>query len=224
MKYSTTHPIAREAAPFLAPTLTLALVLIAYGVFSASAIASALGGLSLLSASYVAWFFRHPRRELRRSASHLIAPADGTVTSVGVVPHSSFPNGQAVKVAVFMSLFDVHINWSPCDAAVEKTEYFPGKFLNAMDDKASEQNERKIIYLRCPNNDLVIVKLVAGLVARRIVSPLEATDEVAQGEAIGLIRFGSRVEVLAPTHYQPLVKKGDKVLGRVSALMVSVNS
>lgn len=219
MKYSTTHPLAREALPFLAPALGLVLVFWVCGAFFESMIGYTLSVLSLLAAGYIAWFFRHPRRVFHPSPARLLAPADGTVTSVGIVPHSSFPDGQAVRVAIFMSLFNVHINWSPCDGVVDKTEYFPGKFLNAMDDKASEENERKIIYLRDGNKDPVIVKLVAGLIARRIVSPLETGDELVQGETIGLIRFGSRVEILAPTHYRPVVKKGDKVTGRVSVLL-----
>lgn len=219
MKYSATHPIASEALPFLTIALALALVFLGCGAFFDSLIGYILSVFFLLAAGYIAWFFRHPQRQFQRSPAHLLAPADGTVTAVGIVPHPSFPDGQAVRVAIFMSLFNVHINWSPCDGVVEKTEYFPGKFLNAMDDKASDENERKILYLRCRNEDPVIVKLVAGLVARRIVSPLETGDELEQGETIGLIRFGSRVEILAPIHYRPLVKKGEKVRGRISVLM-----
>ncbi|MGC8840528.1 MAG: phosphatidylserine decarboxylase family protein [Candidatus Sumerlaeaceae bacterium] len=220
MKFSTTHPIAREAQPFLLISLVTALLLFAAGVWlPPHAFCFFLSVLSLLVSGYIAWFFRHPQRPVPSEEHALVCPADGTVVAVSQVAHPHFPGGQAMRVAIFMSLFDVHINWAPCDAVVEKTEYFPGRFLNAMEDKSSEENERKILYLRTSAGEPIIVKLVAGLIARRIVSPLEAQDRVQRGETIGLIRFGSRVEVLAPTIYRPCVQYGDKVRGRSTVLL-----
>jgi phosphatidylserine decarboxylase len=219
MKYTTTHPIAREALPFLAIGGLLTLGFLVLGAMLSCTICYFFSALGLLASCYVLWFFRHPRRPLQKSAQHLLSPADGTITSVGIVSEPTFPQGQALRVAVFMSLFNVHINWAPCDATVEEIEYFPGKFINAMDDKSSEVNERKVLRLKLPTGEPIVVKLVAGLVARRIVSPIERGDILEQGETIGLIRFGSRVEVLAPTSYRPKVEVGDKVVGRVSILM-----
>ncbi len=220
MKFSTTHPIAREAFPFLLLSVGLAIFCwLAAVFFPFRPVWFGLGTVCLITAVYVLWFFRHPRRPIPLEKNVLLCPADGTVVAVGQVPHPAFPDGQAVRVAIFMSLFDVHINWSPCDAIVERTEYYPGKFLNAMEEKSSDENERKILFLRTSEGELVVVKLVAGLVARRIVSPLERGDQVTRGETIGLIRFGSRVEILAPSIYQPCVQKGDRVHGRTTILL-----
>jgi phosphatidylserine decarboxylase len=116
-------------------------------------------------------------------------------------------------VAIFMSVFDVHINWAPVAGEVTASTYHPGKFLNAMEDKTSEENERKVIVIRTGSGLPVIVKLVAGLVARRIVCPLEPGDVLEKGDKIGLIRFGSRVEMLLPSQSQLHVHAGMRVRG-----------
>ncbi len=218
MRFQTSHPVAREALPFVTPTAGLAAISLAAGAFWHSGILLALAFLCVLATFYILWFFRHPRRIPPTEDDALLSPADGTVVAAGSCRHEGFPDGQAQRVAVFMSLFNVHINWAPISGVVERVEYYPGKFLNAMDDKASEENERKIIYLRTQERELIVVKLVAGLVARRIVCPLEKGDAVERGETIGLIRFGSRVEVIVPPSYRLCVQKGDKVTGRMSVL------
>lgn len=224
MNFRTSQPIAREAVPFAIPPAVLG----AGFVLGATALAGdhpparalfvGLGSVLLALSAYVVWFFRHPRRQLPEDPAAIVSPADGTIVAVGPAHHPDFPNGQALRVAIFMSLFDVHINWSPCDGVVERVEYYPGKFLNAMDDKASEENERKVLNLRTKEGDLVVVKLIAGLVARRIVSPVARGDTLARGETIGLIRFGSRVEICVPPSYHLFVEKGTKVRGRETIL------
>jgi phosphatidylserine decarboxylase len=218
MKFRTTHPIAREAWPFALPCIVLAAACGA-GVWLQHWGWAIPAALCAIAAAYVLWFFRHPHRALPPDEAAFICPADGRIVSTGSVPHPDFPDGQALRVAIFMSLFNVHINWAPCRAVVEKVEYFRGRFLNAMDDKSSEENERKVLYLRTPSGDRVIVKLVAGLIARRIVSPIAAGDSLERGETIGLIRFGSRVELLVPAHYELCVGPGDKVCGRQTILV-----
>ncbi|GIX44375.1 MAG: phosphatidylserine decarboxylase proenzyme [Candidatus Sumerlaea sp.] len=211
MKYWTTQPIAKEALPFAAVFGILA------GIgASAFGIAGAVPFLACLT--YTLWFFRNPDRPTPRNQAHFLAPADGTVVATGIVEHPAFPNQQALRIAIFMSLFNVHMNWAPCDATVENVEYYPGKFLNAMEDKSSEENERKILTLRDATGEIVVVKLVAGMIARRIVSPLEKGDNIAQGEKIGLIRFGSRVELLVPAHCKLCVRVGQKTRGGVTVL------
>ena len=168
---------------------------------------------------YVIWFFRNPERVTPADADAIVAPADGLVVAAGIVPCPDFEGGQALRVGVFMSLFNVHINWTPCAGTIERAQHFPGRFLNAMVDKAAEENERKVLLLRrAGDNARVMVKLVAGLVARRIVCPLEAGDIVQTGEKTGLIRFGSRVEVLLPANARLCTAVGAKVRGGMTVV------
>lgn len=162
---------------------------------------------------YVLWFFRNPVRITPTRGDAIIAPADGRVVAAGIVPCDQFEGGQALRVAVFMSLFNVHINWAPATGEVESAEHFRGSFLNAMDDKSSEQNERRILRMRLACGSRIVVRLVAGLVARRIVSPVDTGDRLSRGEKIGLIRFGSRAEVLLPADSSLQVAMGDHVRG-----------
>jgi phosphatidylserine decarboxylase len=217
VKYWTTQPIAKEALPFAAAFSILA------GI-GASALGFAGAAPFLGCLAYTLWFFRNPNRPTPRNPAHYLAPADGTVVATGLVKHPAFPNQQALRIAIFMSLFNVHMNWAPCDATVEDVQYYPGKFLNAMEDKSSEENERKILTLRDVTGQIVVVKLVAGMIARRIVSPLEKGDRIAQGEKIGLIRFGSRVELFVPAHYKLCVRVGEKTYGGVTVLASHTDS
>lgn len=219
MKYTDSKsPVAREAHPFFFPLLfaALATLLLHWYLWSL---------LLLVLAIYVLWFFRNPQRSpSSSSALAVISPADGKVTAIGIVPAEGFENGQALRIAVFMSLFNVHMNWSPMSGTVTADSYFPGKFLNAMDDKSSDENERKILHLRTHQGNNIVIKLIAGLVARRIVSPIQAGDEVKQGEKIGLIRFGSRVEVLLPPDSDLKVSLGEMVQGGHTLLAILKDS
>jgi phosphatidylserine decarboxylase len=198
--------ISREAWPFLAPAVVAALIAYGLGMRWWTLV-------PLVAAAYVLWFFRNPERMTPRRPDAVVAPADGRVVAAGVVPSEDFEDGQALRVAIFMSLFSVHVNWAPVGAKVTAAEHFPGKFLNAMDDKSGEENERKVMRLETPGGTRAVLKLVAGLVARRIVCPLEAGDSVAHGEKVGLIRFGSRAEVLLPASSRLQVSAGMSVRG-----------
>ena len=219
MKYTDSKsPVAREAHPFFFPLLIAALAtLLLQWYFWAM--------LLLVLALYVLWFFRNPQRTpSSTSAQAVISPADGKVAAIGIVPADGFDDGQALRIAVFMSLFNVHMNWSPMSGTITADSYFPGKFLNAMDDKSSDENERKILHLRTPQGKNIVIKLIAGLVARRIVSPVTTGDEVRQGEKIGLIRFGSRVEVLLPPDSELKVSLGEMVQGGHTLLAIIKDS
>lgn len=212
MRYTSTQgPVAREAWPFVLPPVLVMLWCIVLGMY-AWAVVLALGSI------YVGWFFRNPDRATPAGERLVIAPADGKIVAAGVVAHPDFEGGQALRIAIFMSLFDCHMNWAPYDMRIEKAEHLCGSFLNAMESKSSEENERKILTGRAPGNLPMIVKLVAGLVARRIVCPIAAGDQVERGEKIGLIRFGSRVEILLPAGALLHVQVGEKVRGGESVL------
>lgn len=207
MRYeSTNSPIAQEAWPFAVPLAFAALL--AYVVeMTGWAIALA------VVLAYVLWFFRNPQRITPANEFLVVAPADGKIVAAGLVANSAFAGGQALRVGIFMNLFNCHINWAPYSGTVFAADYFPGRFLNAMEDKCGDENERKVIQMSDFSGRTILVKLVAGLIARRIVSPISVGDRLEKGEKIGLIRFGSRVEVWLPADSSLEVGIGQHVRG-----------
>lgn len=178
--------------------------------------------LALLPLPVLAWhvsFFRDPNRKLPGDESHIwVSPADGKVTDVVDVAHDDLLGGPATRIGIFLSVFNVHVNRAPCRARVIGLAYKKGKFLNALKtDECSTLNEANTIVLgdyesRAP---IAVVRQIAGLIARRIVCTPAVGDEVARGERIGLIKFGSRTELIVPKALspEPLVKVGDAVRG-----------
>jgi phosphatidylserine decarboxylase len=212
MKWRPTNsPVAREALPFALPLGLLTVASLAAGWIGPAVLLAVLFFYTLL-------FFRNPVRNAAADADAIICPADGVVVACGPTGDQAGLGAPALRIAVFMSLFDVHINWSPCAGRIVSAEHFPGRFLNAMDDKSSAENERKVLLVERHDGRRLAVRLVAGLVARRIVCPLEPGDQVAAGEKIGLIRFGSRVEVILPADATLRVAKGDRVRGGETVL------
>ena len=166
----------------------------------------------VLGLLFTLWFFRDPERVSDAPPEAVLSPADGIVVEIGPAEEPEFVGGPAHKIAIFMSVFNVHVNRSPCDASVEWTRHEDGKFLNAMGPQASVENERVLVALR-RNEKPLLVKLVAGLVARRIVCPLKPGDALKRGERLGMIQFGSRVEIFVPRpeKFEPAVRLGQVV-------------
>jgi phosphatidylserine decarboxylase len=167
---------------------------------------------------WVAAFFRDPIRTTPRGASLVVAPADGLITMIARVPpprELAGPDGLAdaemTRVSIFMSVFDVHINRSPIDGQVRKMAYVPGKFLNADLDKASEENERQHFLIEGDGFSVGVTQ-IAGLIARRILTFVHEGDAVQAGQRIGMIRFGSRVDVYLPAGTGPRVLLGQRTL------------
>jgi phosphatidylserine decarboxylase len=208
---STSSPVAAEAFPFAMPLLVITFVAFALGW-------KVLGVIAFFAFVYVLAFFRNPERYGARNPNEVIASADGKIVAAGMIPHPDFDDGQCLRVAIFMWVLDVHLNGAPIASEVTAATYHPGKFINAMEDKCGEENERKVLVLRTKTGLPVVVKLVAGLIARRIVCPLEPGDVLAKGEKIGLIRFGSRVELLLPSSCQLHVTAGQRVRGGESII------
>ena len=178
-----------------------------------------LGWLLIGVTIWVAAFFRDPVRVTPRDPKLIVAPADGLVTMISQVPAppelagiDGLGAGQFTRVSIFMSVFDVHINRSPIGGRIRKIAYVPGKFVNADLDKASEDNERQ--HFLVENNDGVRIAFtqIAGLVARRIMSFVRTGDSVEAGQRIGLIRFGSRVDVFLPEGTAPKVLLGQRAI------------
>lgn len=162
------------------------------------------------------YFFRDPPRGVPQEDGILIAPADGLVQMVteAVAPAELGLGDQPLtRVSIFLSVFDVHINRSPCAGTVEVVAYRPGKFLNAAADKASEENERMAIALRRPDGRLIGCVQIAGWVARRIVCRIKAGQTIAAGERFGHIRFGSRTDLYLPPGARLLVAPGQRMIG-----------
>ncbi|HEX6635822.1 MAG TPA: phosphatidylserine decarboxylase [Usitatibacter sp.] len=162
------------------------------------------------AALFVLQFFRDPARDVPQGAGLVLCPADGRVLVVGN-ERDPYLERDALKVSIFMNVFNVHSNRSPVDGLVQSVTYSAGTFLNASLDKASSGNERNALHLRTdPGADVTCVQ-IAGLVARRILCYAKAGDRLARGERFGFIRFGSRVDVYLPVGSRPRVAIGDKV-------------
>ncbi len=151
----------------------------------------------VLLAVWLLVFFRDPLRMGPRGEQFVIAPADGKVVDIAVVEEPTYLAAQATRISIFMSVFDVHVNRYPATGAVELVRYHRGKFLHAASDKASLDNEQSSVGLRSVGGP-VLVRQIAGLIARRIVTDGKPGDRVHQGERLGMIRFGSRVDVFLP--------------------------
>jgi len=175
-------------------------------------------------------FFRDPQRVVPQGERLVVSPADGLITLIQKVEpprelvlddgtgHPGLPAGPVTRVSIFMSVFDVHINRSPIGGTVSRVVYIPGKFLNADLDKASEENERQHILVERSDGVKIGFTQIAGLVARRIVPFVKPGDILAAGQRVGLIRFGSRVDVYLPAGTEPRVLLGQKVIAGETVL------
>jgi phosphatidylserine decarboxylase len=204
------HPlIAREGWPHIGIALGLALVA-----------DWLVGWWSLpfwLLLLFVIQFFRDPHREIPQTPGVALSPADGRVVVVGKA-RDPYLDRDALKISVFMNVFNVHSNRSPVDAEVAGTWYNAGAFLNAAVDKASTENERAALHLRMDDGTDVTCVQVAGLVARRILCYARQGDRLARGERYGFIRFGSRVDIYLPPGARPQVSVGDTVTAGITAI------
>jgi len=166
---------------------------------------------------FVLQFFRDPHREIPPTADVIVSPADGRVVLVGKA-RDPYLERDALKISVFMNVFDVHSNRAPVSGEVVKSWYHAGSFLNAALDKASAENERMALHLRTEQGVDVTCVQIAGLVARRILCYVREGERVARGQRYGFIRFGSRVDVYLPRSASPRVSIGDRTVGGVSVV------
>jgi phosphatidylserine decarboxylase len=177
--------------------------------------------ITVLSASLIfiffnCLFFRKSRRHFLPDNKVVLSPADGTVMVVESVTENEFFNDERIQISIFMSVWNVHINWYPVSGKVIYYKYHPGKYLVARYPKSSVLNERNTVVIDNPNTGKILVRQIAGAVARRIVSYVQYQKIVLQGEELGFIRFGSRVDLFLSPDTQILVKPGDSVRGLLS--------
>ena len=171
----------------------------------------------LLLAAFFLWFFRDPERRIPAIQGAIVSPADGKITDISVL----HLNGETrTRISIFLSVFDVHVNRSPVTGVIEDVQYKKGKFGNAMDAASAESNEQNIVTVRADAGQLVF-KQIAGLLARRIVFTKKVGDTVERGERVGLIKFGSRTDVIFAADAEMKVRVGDRVKGGSSVLAIA---
>jgi phosphatidylserine decarboxylase len=168
----------------------------------------------LLLAAFFLWFFRDPERQIPTIPGAVVSPGDGKVTDVSVITSGRTAR---TRISIFLSVFDVHVNRSPIAGIIRDVRYQRGKFLNAMNPHSAEENEQNIVTVEGEGRT-VIFKQIAGLIARRIVFNFKVGDQVACGQRVGLIKFGSRVDVLFDQDAAIQVKLGDRVQGGATVL------
>ena len=199
---------AREGLPFIAIGAVLALVATWWAFRRGAWPFWLLAVVMIIVAVWVAYFFRDPERSGERGDHVVISPADGKVVLITEVDEPAFIHGRAMRVSIFMNVFSVHVNRYPISGIVKYVQYNPGKFLNAAVEKSSLENEQRSVGIES-GPYRILVRQIAGLIARRIVTYSREGERVEQGERMGLIRFGSRVDVFMPTDATIRVKVGE---------------
>ena len=210
--FNTIFPkIHKEGYKFLAISIIITFVVLFFSKL--------IGFILIIITVWVYYFFRDPERYPINDESYLVSPADGLITDVSErsgPEELRLENTTYTKVSIFMNVFNCHVNRVPTSGKIEEIYYKPGKFLNASLDKASEENERNYFKVKCnKNNEEIVIVQIAGLIARRIVCEVEQGQELKQGDRIGMIRFGSRVD---------LYFKNKKVLAKLGQNVVAGES
>ena len=196
--------IVKDAIPYLA-----VLGLITAALYLIYPVLAIIPGILLI---FVAFFFRNPPRTIPVDEGVLISPADGRILDVSEITEDRFLQDKAIKVSIFLSVFNVHVNRCPISGEIKYRSYRPGKFLPAYKGHASDINEKN--YVGIENSTMkIMVTQITGFIARRIVCWVNLGDRVERGELFGLIKFGSCTEIIVPKNVEVLVKKGDKVVG-----------
>jgi phosphatidylserine decarboxylase len=220
---------AREGLLFIAIAAVIAAGAFAFAVSRRSWGLWLAAFVLLLLALWVAYFFRDPERVGERGPSLVVAPADGKLIMITEVDEPSFVKGRAVRLSIFMNVFNVHVNRYPVDGVVGYVHYNKGKFFNASAEKSSLENEQMSVGIEMSPNDSgrtarigdshkVLVRQIAGLIARRIVTYSKIGDRVRQGDRMGIIRFGSRVDLFLPVGSTIRAKLGDVTTAGVTVL------
>jgi phosphatidylserine decarboxylase len=200
-------PVHRAGWPFIAAALVAAVLL--------GLVFAPLFWLGLFVAAWMMYFFRDPPRVTPQADDLVVSPADGVVQAIvrrPPPPELALGATPRTCISVFLNIFDVHVNRAPIGGRITRLVHHPGKFLNAADDKASEENERQSFRIETPQGDVYALVQIAGLIARRIVCAVAEGEVVAAGQRVGLIRFGSRCDVYLPDGVTPLVAVGQRAI------------
>lgn len=171
------------------------------------------GLLIVLAGCFVVYFFRNPHRPIHRDQSIIFAPADGKIVDIATVYEKEYLKQDCLKVSIFMSIWNVHVNRYPVTGTISYTKYHPGNYFIASHPKSSELNEHQSVVINMPSCISILVKQIAGTLARRIVCYAKMGEQVLQGDDIGFIRFGSRVDIFLPLNTEIQVKLNERIKG-----------
>jgi len=207
----TAFPVASAGYPFILVAAFTTAILALLGFTTLTLI-------GLVITFCICGFFRDPDRVTPVDKGVVVSPADGKVIAAGLVDNSPFSNGEFMKISIFMSVFNVHVNRVPYGGQVKEIDYYPGKFFSANLDKASEQNEHNAVSIEMETGQPLCVVQIAGLIARRIICYIKPGDQVIRGQRFGLICFGSRLDVYLPADVKLRLAVGDKVKAGTSIL------
>ncbi|MGB5162744.1 MAG: phosphatidylserine decarboxylase [Thermoanaerobaculia bacterium] len=195
---------AKESLPFVAPLGIAALVLLLFGQLPTALFLAGLAVLVLL-------FFRIPKRQTEAAEGMILAPANGRILRIDRSPALLNREGDVQRIVTFLSVFNVHVQRAPVSGEVVESRFTPGRKIAAFKAEADSVNENHLTVLRRENGDLIGIRQVAGLVARRVVCRLLPGDLIQRGDLMGLIKFGSRVDLMLPDQYEILVRQGDRL-------------
>ena len=196
-------PIAKEGLVFVLPSLCLSFLCYFLGF-------PVLAAVVLFLALFFLYFFRNPTRSSPAGIDELISPADGKVMGIDDLTEGGFLKERVTRVSIFMSVSDVHVNRAPCEGSIEKVQHTDGRYKLAFKKGIDEENERNYIVLKRRDERFLVVQ-IAGFLARRIICYVKENDKVEKGAPIGMIAFGSRVDLYMPTTYAPTIQLGEKV-------------
>lgn len=198
-------PVAVEGWPFILPLAICTLLLFIFGWV--------ITGFILLTLTlFVLFFFRDPKRTVTEGKNVVVSPADGKIVAIKYIDEPDYLQQSVFQISIFLSIFNVHVNRTPVSGKIETVKYNPGKFHIAAMEKASLENEQTVMVIANENRK-ILVKQIAGIIARRIVCYAKLGDVIQKGERYGIIRFGSRVDIFLPKDSEIKVKLGDRVKG-----------
>jgi phosphatidylserine decarboxylase len=204
-------PLASAGYPFIFASVFTTAVFALLGLITLSL-------MGIAATFFICYFFRDPDRVIPNYSGCVVSPADGKVIWTGLVDNSRFYEGSCIKVSIFMSIFNVHVNRVPHEGQVKRIHYYPGKFFSANLNKASKHNEHNAIFIETKGGKKICAVQIAGLIARRIICKLQEGDTVIRGQRFGLICFGSRLDVYLPPELNLKVAVGDKLQAGTSVL------
>lgn len=207
----TAYPIARPGWPFIAAAAFATVVLALLGLKLPAVV-------MLILAACICGFFRDPDRAVPVAEGCVVSPADGKIIRCEKIADSDYYEGECLKISIFMSVFNVHVNRMVHDGRIADVAYHPGKFFSANLDKASRENEHNALFVDTPDGKRLVVVQIAGLIARRIICGAGPGDELARGQRFGMICFGSRLDVYLPADARIVVQVGQKVQAGTSIL------
>ncbi len=212
--------IAKEGLRLIIPSFVFSLVLF---FIHYSFLTTVLGVIVLVFCFFCLYFFRNPKRQTKINEKDLISPADGTVTEIKNITETEFVGDECIRISIFMSPLDVHVNRAPCEGRIVRALHVSGSFAAAFKNDIEKENERNNILVEHENEKILVVQ-IAGFLARRIIPYVKESDFVKQGEPIGIIAFGSRVDIYFPKLYTPVVQLKAKVKAGLTVLATKKGS